>query len=815
MGLEARRAAEKESPISDYIPYSQHVSESVITTKKGEYLSVWKIGGREHQSKAWEEIRSWTDELNNVLRGIGGSANLALWTHIVRRRVFEYPESQFSNVFCRQLDDRYRASFEGSNTMVNDLYLTVILRPQTDSILGWFAKGEKLSVVERTERQVAAIKSLDEVNKTLGAALRRYSPELLGIYDKDGFAYSSAVEFLAQLVNGQRLPMPICRGRLSDNMALNRPFFSTHGELGEIRSANMERRFGMIEIGEYPDHSAPGQLNGLLESDFEFVLSQSFTTLSRHAARGFLQRHQRNLLDSRDVASGQIDEITDALDQLVSGHFVMGEHHASLLVFGDTPNQVRDNLAEAGAMLLDVAVIPKTLDLALEAAFWAQLPGNWTYRPRPAPITSQNFLSFSPFHNFHTGKATNNPWGPAVTMFKTTSGTPLYFSFHASKGDEDATDKRLLGNTMLIGQSGAGKTVLLGFLLAQAQKFDPTIVAFDKDRGMEIALRAMGGRYLPLQNGRPSGFNPFQMEGTPANLMFLKQFVVGLVTSGGHKVTHQDEVEIEKAVTGMMTHIDRADRRLSTLLQSLPNPHDPDAEHPTVHARLLKWTSFGELGWLFDNEVDALDLSSHKIYGFDITDFLDNPETRGAVMMYLIYRTEGMIDGRKFLYVFDEFWKALEDPYFVDLVKNKQKTIRKQNGVMVFATQEPGDALQSDIAKTLVQQCATFILLPNPKADEADYRDGFKLTATEFERVKGLGESSRRFLIKQGEASAVAELDLGGFDDELLVLSGTPDNAERVQALTALHGDDPEIWLPRFLASANGKLGDGLPIAAE
>ncbi|WP_375672853.1 hypothetical protein, partial [Bartonella sp. AA16SXTY] len=75
-------------------------------------------------------------------------------------------------------------------------------------------------------------------------------------------------------------------------------------------------------------------------------------------------------------------------------------------------------------------------------------------------------------------------------------------NFHASKLEEDATDKRLLGNTAIIGQSGSGKTVLLGFLLAQAQKFKPTTVVFDKDRGMEIAIRAMGGRYLTFKPGR-------------------------------------------------------------------------------------------------------------------------------------------------------------------------------------------------------------------------------------------------------------------------------------------------------------------------
>lgn len=576
-------------------------------------------------------------------------------------------------------------------------------------------------------------------------------------------------------------------------MAVNRPFFSKWGEVGEIRTSTGLRRFGMLEIREYDDATEPGQLNTLLESDFEFVLTQSFSTLSRHAARDYLQRHQRNLIDARDVATRQIEQIDEALDQLVSGHFVMGEHHCTLTIFGDTVQDVRDAMAKASSAMLDVAVVPKAVDLALEAGFWAQLPANWSWRPRPAPITSLNFLSFSPFHNFMSGKPTGNPWGPAVTILKTVSGTPLYFNFHASKPDEDATDKRLLGNTMMIGQSSSGKTVTLGFLLAQAQKFNPTIVAFDKDRGLEIAIRAMGGRYLPLKTGEPSGFNPFQLDATPAHLIFLKQFVRKLASLGGEIITHRDEEEIDHALSAIMSdRIDQPSRRLSLLLQFLPNPYSDDAAaRPTVHARLTKWCEGGEYGWLFDNPSDALDVATHRIYGFDITDFLDHPDVRTPVMMYLLYRTEGMIDGRRFMYVFDEFWKPLQDPYFEDLAKNKQKTIRKQNGIFVFATQEPGDALDSNITKTLIQQCATYIFLANPKADYDDYTQGFKLTDAEFELVRGLGEFSRRLLIKQGENSALAELNLTGFDDELLVLSGTPDHAELAAQIIGEVGEYP------------------------
>lgn len=799
--MRSRQILASEASVAQYIPYSHHVTETIISTKNAEYLSVWKIGGRSHQSASSEEILGWTRELNNTLRGLA-SAHICVWTHIIRRRVNEYPSSEFENVFCQQLNQKYQANFEHHKLMVNDLYLTVIFRPVADPVLSFFARRERETLAQKTQRQEAAIKQLNDINQTLKRAFKRYDAELLGLYQKNGHTYSLALEFLAQLINSEPQPMPVCRDRFADYMCLNRPFFSTWGEIGEIRTATRLRRFGLVEIREYDDATVPGQLNMLLESQFEFVLTQSFSTLSRHAAKDFLQRHQRHLVDARDVAQGQIDAIGTALDQLVSGHFIMGEHHMSLLVLGEDAIQVRNALAQTSSALLDAGLVPKIVDLALEAGFWAQLPANWSYRPRPAAITSLNFLSFSPFHNFMSGKPTGNPWGPAVTVLKTVSGTPLYFNFHASKLEEDATGKRLLGNTMMIGQSSSGKTVTLGFLLAQAQKLKPTAIVFDKDRGMEVAILAMGGCYLPLNLGQPSGFNPFQLEPTPANLLFLREFVKKLAAIDG-SLTHQEEQEIDQALNTLMFHLDPPLRRLSMLVQGLPNPiqaQDNANARATVHARLLKWCQSGPYGWLFDNPNDALDLSQNRLYGFDVTDFLEHPEIRTPLMMYLLYRTENMLDGRRFMYIFDEFWKPLQDEYFEDLAKNKQKTIRKQNGIFVFATQEPSDALTSSIAKTLIQQCATYIFLPNPKADYEDYTQGFKLTDAEFELVKGLGEFSRRFLIKQGDNSVLAELDLSQFEDELLVLSGTPDHALLAEKIIAETSADPKIWLPLYLA---------------
>lgn len=805
IGSTAIEALTREKSCADFIPYSHHVTDEIISTKEGDYLSVWRIEGKSHQSASHEELMRWVIELNNTLKSMDGDG-VSFWSHTVRRKVQEYPSHEYENEFCRTLDKKYKKGFDSYSLMVNDLYLTVVVKRINNKTLSFFSKYEKQSKEDKLIEQKDRVERLDEINRQIKGAMGKYEPSLLGVYDRNGHSYSSALEFLGLLVNGKRRQVPVCKQLFSDYLGSKRIIFGSHGSIGELRDPVERTYFGMLEIKEYDDASEAGHLNTLFETDYEFILTNSFSTMGKADAVQALKNQKKFLEDANDVAESQIEEIYGALDNLVSGHFSMGEHHCTLTVFGDSIAKLKKDMADATTKLLNVGIKPTYIDLALEAGYWAQMPGNWKYRPRPSPITSLNFLSLSSFHNFLSGKPTGNPWGEAVTIFKTVSGTPLYFNFHASSKNDDAYDKRLLGNTMIIGQSGTGKSVLLSFLMAQSQRFKPRIVAFDKDRGLEVTIRAIGGKYLPLKNEEKSGFNPFQMENTPSNRAFLKALVAKLVGSDGAPVTHDDTVEIDNAVEDVMGNVfDESTRRLSLMMQFLPDPVRSNGNtRPSVSERLIKWKDGQANGWLFDNTEDELNLDSHQLYGFDITEFLENEETRAPLMMYLLHRTESMLDGSRFMYMIDEFWKPLEDEYFEDLAKNKQKTIRKQNGIFVFATQEPSDALESKIAKTLIQQCATYIFLPNPKADASDYINGFKLTEREFEIVQGLGEFSRKFLIKQGDNAAIATLDLAGFDDELSVLSGTTDNAEIAEELVREYGEDPNIWLDLYIKQVRG-----------
>ena len=250
-------------------------------------------------------------------------------------------------------------------------------------------------------------------------------------------------------------------------------------------------------------------------------------------------------------------------------------------------------------------------------------------------------------------------------------------------------------------------------------------------------------------------------------------------------------------------------RSMTNFYKSLPNLGDD-----SLFARIRKWTNAGSLGWVFDNPTDTIDLTKANIIGFDYTEVIDNAEVRTPVINYLIHRLEELIDGRPLIYVMDEFWKILDgEGGLKEFAKNKQKTIRKQNGLGIFATQSPEDALRSDISAALIEQTATMILLPNPNADRKDYIEGLKLTEAEYNVVVSLDERSRCFLVKQGHGSAVCQLNLRGMDDELAVISASTDNIaimDRIMHETAAqHGVtinqlSPEDWLQQFYDQRKG-----------
>ena len=274
----------------------------------------------------------------------------------------------------------------------------------------------------------------------------------------------------------------------------------------------------------------------------------------------------------------------------------------------------------------------------------------------------------------------------------------------------------------------------------------------------------------------------------PVNRQFLIDWIALL--AGGADI---DEVARIKDAVDANFQQPLEHRRLRHLAELFRGAARPSAGD--LWSRLRPWWGDGERAWLFDNERDRIDLTAEAV-GFDITSILDDPAMRTPAMMYLFHRVEERLDGTAAIIVVDEGWKALDDDVFVRRIKDWEKTIRKRNGIVAFATQSAQDALESRIASAIIEQAATQIFMANPKARAADYIEGFGLTPHEFELVRTLPDNAHCFLIKHGAESVVARLNLTGEDKILTILSGRERTVRLLDEIRAETGDDPELVDP-------------------
>jgi type IV secretion system protein VirB4 len=807
-------ALHREIPAAERIPYVAHVAPSIVRTAFGDYIQAFRLGGASFESSDDDQLNNWHERLNVLWRNVAGP-NVALWTHIIRRRAgieTVAADGQRPATFADSLQGKYHRRLANETLMLNEIYLAIVHRPSSGVATGLISKA--LSRAQRQGSKMVLMDAVDVCEKlaqTLRASLARYDPEPLSIYRAGDVPCSSLLEYFALLINGewQRMPLPL--GPVNRALATSRLLFGT--EAIEYRPPCGTRVAAMLGIKEYPTPSAVGMYNRLLAAPFAFVATQSFSFLAKSSGQALLQRQFNRMINAGDFAVTQAAELKDALDALTSNEFVMGDHHFSLQIIADVsdgaaPGSARlkalnDAIALARSFLADTGMLVAREDLALEAAFWAQLPGNFPFRPRKAPITSRNFAAMAPFHNYPIGREHGNHWGDALSMFVTSARSPYYFSLHASDPDDpDGGSRKDTGHTLICGPTGSGKTVFIGFLIALLSRKGTTQVIFDKDCGLEILVRALAGDYLPLKSGIPTGFNPLQLPSTPANIEFLKVWLRELARgdsgSGSEARAVRQEADLDQALRGTLS-LELAARRLSRLIEFL-DPTDPEG----LHARLARWCEShrGDYAWVFDNACDSVvaRLSGAALIGFDVTEFLDHNLTRAPITLYLFHLVRQLLDGRRFVCWMDEFWRLLADRAFENFAKDGPKTWRKLNAVMCLATQSASDVLDSPISRTLVEQTPTKVFFPNADADLVEYTQGFGLTEREFRLIKEqLEPGSRMFLIKQAHHSVVCQLDLKGFDGELAVISGRSHQVQRMRRIISSSGTDPQVWLPQFL----------------
>jgi type IV secretion system protein VirB4 len=771
----------REKPAGVHLPYAAQRDDYTIETRDGLLMQVIALRGMLFETADSEELNYRKTLRDAVLQSIG-SSRFALYHHIIRRRVQMGLEPSFPDSFSQSLDDKWRARLGERQLYVNELYLTLVRRPLqgglgiADRLRGWLGAADN----SKAASFATEVRQLNAVREALMAALGNYGPRLLSAYESEGALCSEPIEFLGALFNGELAPMQLPYEDLGMYLPQRRISFGRNAiELSA--NGHLVRRFSaIVSVKDYAAQTTPGMFDQLMRLPAEMTVSQSFAFVDRQATLGMMNLALRRMRSAEDEAVSLRAELSDAKDQVAAGRAGFGEHHMTIAVHGETLEELNGHVADVTATLSDLGITAVREDIGLEPAFWAQFPANFKYITRRALISTGNFAGLASGHNFAVGSPGGNHWGEAVSLLETTAAGPYFFNFH--QGD--------LGNFTVIGPSGSGKTVVLNFLLAQARKYDPRIIFFDKDRGADLFIRAIGGTYDRLHPDVPSGLNPLQINDTPVNRQFLIDWVALL--AGGVSVEELAQIKdaIDANFAQPLPH--RRLKHLVELFRGGARPHGAD-----LWSRLKPWWGNGERAWLFDNSKDTTDMSA-RVVGFDMTAILDDPALRTPAMMYLFHRVEQRLDGTPAIIVVDEGWKALDDDVFVRRIKDWEKTIRKRNGIVGFATQSARDALESRIASAIIEQAATQIFMVNPKASHDDYCTGFGLTEHELDLIRTLPDSSHCFLIKHGGESVVVRLDLTGEPELLTILSGREKTVRLADDLRARPGGK-DNWLEKLL----------------
>ena len=772
------------------IPFHAPVDDCTVRTQEGDFVRTYYVRGVTFECVDDSMVNALHNQLNRAFMLINNIADgrLSIYTHLIRRRSSASPRRTFAPGYADELNQRYSARMSELILHESGFYLSIVYRAATQGIAPFLTKQRGMSQDERRSEDQFMLEEFDEITRALEEGCKSYGLERLTEYEYNGNTFSQQMELYHYIVNGYDMRFPVTRDNLQDTLLTARPIF--RNTLGVIHG-DESVYIAVLSVADYQEHTFPGHLDALLALQFEFVFTQSFTFLPREKVKGMMKLHHIHMEQMSDDAASQVGKINmpgegGALNDLSSRLFDMGMYHGEMVVKGENAEAIRDNIARARGAFADAGILVKRDWLGSSSAYWSQLPGNGHFNRRPVPLTTLNFAGLTSFHRFVRGRPAGNHWGPSVAMLRTASGDPYHLNFHVAD----------VGNTLVVGPIGSGKTVLLSFLNTQLDQFGASGIVFDYKRDMEAGVRALGGDYFVLQNGEPTGCNPFQMDATNENIMFVQLVVRTALEEDGPRLSVKEREQLDGAIAAVFK-LPRESRRFAKVMQSLN-------ENEELGTRILQWVGAGPKAWLFDNETDRIDFQA-RLTGFDMTSCLDNKEIKKPLMMYLFFRMQQLIGRGRIYTIIDEFWRVLDDEFFVEEFRKRTKTTRSQDWFFVVASQSAADAVGSIIFPTIVDNFATKICLPNPNAKHADYALGLEFSEAEFETVKGLPINSHLFMIKQGRESGVVLLDLQGMDDDLAILSPGAANIKLLDAIRKEVGDNPAAWMPAFHARRKKK----------
>lgn len=761
--------------------YKLHVAENVITLDKERLMGVIQFDGMPFNTTSSEALKRAANRQTRIFNEVGkvNGHRLAAWTHIIKRRVNVKNEYEFENNFLKDFNSRYMERFKGGDFYQTRYYMTFIMKQKGD--------------VEEGQKDMAQLLSY------VTNSMEEFSPRTLGIKtNQHGVNFSEIGSFLNYLAAGDDAAIPLSSTYMVD--LIDQGSAHLGYDFAEFRPSSGKRRYGVFyDLKTHPAEGDVGQWNFLLKEPCEFTLSQSFHFWSVESSQRMIDSQTNKLSSGANTPEHLVAELQAAKPYVSSGDVMFGQHQGALTVYGDTPKQTIDaatnvvgNFSGAGDTTFRRATTSAIY------TYFSMFPGS-SYKPFREPKTTRNLSCGFSLHTYPAGKAEGNPIGDgsAILPLETEDGGIFSYNFQVTPVGVDNRGDPEAGHVLSLGMTGAGKTTLESVLINYLSRFNPALFAIDYNKSMINNIRGpLKGEYFRIEQGIESGINPFQWDDTPSHRDFLYSL---LETLGGDQTTAEEKAQIKMAVDTVMDFEEKQDKRLSHVYSNIP-----DRGENGLRVRLAQWVfaANGRHAWALDSATNRFNPNSMFRVGFDATSLLveNNPVTEP--LLATLFQMKNIMQikrkGQLMVTMVAEFWAPANYPSTAEEIKKILKAGRLKGEICMLSSQSPESAINCLIFDDIAQQTPTKNLLPNVDAEWESYRR-LGVTQRDFDQLLLLAKDSRKFIIKQGRQSAIASIDLEGFNEFMPIISSTDVSINEIDELISEVGtDDPDVWLPLY-----------------
>jgi type IV secretion system protein VirB4 len=773
------------SHLVDFLPWAALVDEGIVLNKDGSFQRTARFRGPDLDSAVPAELVGVAGRLNNALRRLG--SGWAIFVEAQRHPASQYPQGHFPDVASALVDVERRAEFEqeGAHYESNYFLTFLYLPPPEDT-----ARAEGFLYEGRDRRQDADARQVqrgfvDRTDRVLGL-VEGLMPELGWIDDEETLTYlHSTVSTRRQRVRVPEIPVYL------DAVLADQPL------TGGLEPMLGNSHLRVLTVVGFPTVTTPGILDELNRLAFAYRWSTRAIMLDKTDATRLLTKIRRQWFAKRksiatilkEVMANEASTLLDtdahnkamdadaALQELGSDAIGQAFVTATVTVWDDDPR-----IAEEKLRLVEKVIQGRDFTCMAESvnaveAWLGSLPGHGYANVRQPPVSTLNLAHMIPLSAVWAGPDRDEHLGaPPLFFGKTEGATPFRFSLHV--GD--------VGHTLVVGPTGAGKSVLLALMALQFRRYPHNqIFAFDFGGSIRAAALAMGGDWHDLGGDLTDGasasvsLQPLSRIHDVPERAWAADWIVNILTREGITTTPEVKEHLWSALTSLASApvAERTLTGLSVLLQS-----------QALKRALQPYCVGGSSGRLLDAETERLGDASVQVFE---TEGLIGTGAAPAVLAYLFHRIEDRLDGRPTLLIIDEGWLALDDEGFAGQLREWLKTLRKKNASVVFATQSLSDIDSSGIAPAIIESCQTRLLLPNERAIEPQISAIYRRFGLNDRQIEILARAipKRDYYCQSRRGNRLFELGLGEVALAFCAASSKTDQAGIARVL-AEHGRD-------------------------